>query len=196
MADKKRKASSELRQAVAKGDMALLASLLEAGADPDEALGAGLHTAAMSAASSGELGCLSVLIAAGASLDCQASLGHSALMFAAEHGHDACVRALLAAGADMEIKNVHDGWTAAMFAAIYGRQDCFQTLVDAGADITVKDIKNRRADHYVEAIGFLDFSAVVKAMIHSKLEAKAISCIADAAMRRKGGKAPRGGLRV
>ena len=88
-----------LTGAVAGGHTAIVAWLLENGADPNYRYGAG-YSPLLTAAANGHLGILSILLAGGADLHAKNNDGKTALSFAQERGHAEVIEFLLSHGAD------------------------------------------------------------------------------------------------
>ncbi|PYU82776.1 MAG: hypothetical protein DMG50_10350 [Acidobacteria bacterium] len=88
-----------LTGAVAGGHTAIVAWLLENGADPNYRYGAG-YSPLLTAAANGHLGILSILLAGGADLHAKTNDGKTALSFAQERGHAEVTEFLLSHGAD------------------------------------------------------------------------------------------------
>jgi hypothetical protein len=134
-----------LLQAAAKADVDAVTRLLAEGHDlgPDAT---GL-TPLMAAAYVGALEPLSLLLAAGASVDLHDSHGFTALMFACNAGHFECACRLLEAGSDLEARDGEDS-TPIIFAAQHGYDDIVRLLLECGADPTAT------SKHGLSAIGF------------------------------------------
>jgi ankyrin repeat protein len=88
----------------------------------------------MTAARTGVIGPVKLLLAAGAAAETkELSRGQTALMWAAAEGHADVVRALLDAGADVRAR-VPSGLSPLLFAVREGRRDAVRELLKAGAD--------------------------------------------------------------
>lgn len=114
-----------LGAACGRGHVALVAMLLEAGADvngPSESL--------VEAASGGQTKMIQWLLKHGAKLEKQ---GAPALHMAANNGHVQTLRYLIRLGVTVNERDEH-GWTALMAAAWYGHVEAAKTLLSAGAD--------------------------------------------------------------
>jgi uncharacterized protein len=129
-------------------------ALLKAGADPNAAFGDG-ETALMTAARTGSVDTVKMLLTFGARVNTQeAWRGQTALMWAAAENHAAVVKLLIELRADVNARSVrydfpkltggnggiiHDrsegGLTAIFFAARQGAIEAAEILVDAGADL-------------------------------------------------------------
>ena len=90
------------------GSLPMLEHFLALGVDPNSSLDDGYHsTALMAGASGNHPEVIAPLLAAGADLDQQDTLGDPAINWAAYMGHEEYVRALLAAGARSDIRSPH-----------------------------------------------------------------------------------------
>jgi len=152
--------------AATNGSAPMLARLLEAGADPNEALTPAGDTALMMAARTGKIDAIRVLIDARASVNAKETWGGTTpLMWAASERHADAARMLIAAGADVNARSHYvaaangrgfegrtpvsnraeptpedfaSGWlTPLMLAAREGDVELARILVDAGAEIDV-----------------------------------------------------------
>jgi uncharacterized protein len=94
---------SELHAAAWSGDLPLVSSLLEAGADPNwkDSIG---ETALFGAAAWGHASVVTYLISRGAEVNIQEQSGLTPLHWAASHGNAATVQALITAGAKIDGK--------------------------------------------------------------------------------------------
>ena len=119
------------------GNATIIKQLIEAGADPNDALyavNAG-ETPLMLAARSGQRDAVAVLLNAGASINVQEQWnGQSALMWAAIEGHGAVVETLLERGADLSARS-NSGTTPLLFAVRKGSLETVRVLISAGADV-------------------------------------------------------------
>jgi len=87
------------------GDAAIIASLLKAGADANEALPRG-ETPLMMASRTGNVAAIKVLLDRGAAVNAKETLrGTTALMWAADQGHTAAVTLLIDRGADLNARS-------------------------------------------------------------------------------------------
>ena len=140
--------------AAAAGHAGLVEVLLDAGADP--ARPAAGEPPILSAARTGSLDTVRLLVRHGADINAQEALrGQTALMWAAAENHAAVVRTLLELGADVHARSsgagtvrsgaldadqraperVTVGFTPLLFAARQGALDSARVLVAAGADV-------------------------------------------------------------
>ena len=116
------------------GNAAMIELLLDAGADPDTVLAEG-ETALMTAARTGMVEAVELLLARGAHVDAAESWrGQTALMWAAAEGNAEVVAVLLAHGADVGAAS-RNGFTPLLFAAREGRIEVAELLLDAGASL-------------------------------------------------------------
>jgi ankyrin repeat protein len=126
-------------------------------ADPNTALPEG-ETTVMTAARTGSVAALNVLLAHGANVNAREGwLGETALMWAAVENHPAALQLLIEAGADIDARSAtsnfprvsppienlitmtfpQGGWTSLMYAARQGSLSAVRVLADAGADLDV-----------------------------------------------------------
>ena len=105
--------------------------LLKAGADPNTSLAEG-ETALMTAARTGKLDAVEVLLAHGADVrQKEKGRGQTALMWAAAEGHTAVVKRLIEAGADPRIRS-EGRILGFMFAVREGRAAGCQRAAEGG----------------------------------------------------------------
>lgn len=156
--------SHSLFAAAKAGDLALVQSLLEAGADP-AALDEAGETALMSAAHAGHLDVVEALLAAGATADFKSEQGWTALAKAAynaetECGYPQVIAALHEAGADLNAR-IFFGITPLMLAAGGGDASVVEWLINNGADVLATNDGGRTArlmandKFYVDVINLL-----------------------------------------
>ena len=128
-------ADERLLAAARDGQVEIVRSLLEEGADVNAARGDGL-TALHLAAEGGHLTVAEALVAAGAAVDAGTRIGgYTALHIAARAGHGAVVLHLLEAGADPNTRTTNSGVTALHLAAgATGGRPAVAALLDHGAD--------------------------------------------------------------
>jgi ankyrin repeat protein len=125
-----------LLRAVAFGDDAQVAALLEAGADP-EARDWWKRTAWLVAISAGNLAAAERLRRAGAVIDAKGRCGKPPLFYAIETHNLPMLRHLLEAGCDAQAVDEFGG-NALMEAAEHGLADAIQPLLEAGIDINAE----------------------------------------------------------
>jgi ankyrin repeat protein len=117
------------------GNAALIGRLLDAGADPNTVLPDG-ETALMTAARTGTVDAVKVLLARGANVDArEPSKGQTALMWAAAENNAAVIKVLTEAGADIRAQSNSGRFTPLMFAVRAGHLDATRALLDAGANV-------------------------------------------------------------
>ena len=117
------------------GSARMLRLLLDHGADPAMPFPEG-ETALMTAARTGNVDAVAVLLEAGAQVDAQESWkGQTALMWAAHANNDAVLRQLIDAGADVHLKSTSGDFTALTFAVRAGAIEATRALLDADADV-------------------------------------------------------------
>jgi len=120
--------------------------LVEAGADVNFT-GLAKQTPLMVAAWYGDLEAASALIARGARVNDQDSVGETALIFAAQTSTDAkMVRFLLDAKADVNMRT-RRGNTALMAAADEGNVAAVKELLQSGAQSNISNEKNQTAEN-------------------------------------------------
>ena len=101
-------------------------------------------SAALRAASAGDVSALDKALATGADPNGRGRRGWTPLMYAANKGYTLLVPPLLAAGAKPNLRAA-DGATALFIAALHGHSELVDILVKAGADPTIKGPKGRTA---------------------------------------------------
>jgi len=121
--------------ATKRGDIEEVQTLIQQGADVNEAYGDGM-TALHWAAERGDLMVAEVLIAAGASVEAGTRIGHyTPLHMAAKAARPEVVAALVEAGATVNAATTNSGATPLHLAAIAGSADVIRLLVQYGADV-------------------------------------------------------------
>lgn len=156
--------SQSLFYAAASGDVALIQSLIDAGADL-AALDESGETALMHAAHAGQLEAVKALLAAGAAPDFKSEQGWTALAKAAynaeaECGYPQVIAALHAAGAELDTR-IFFGITPLMLAAGGGDAGVVEWLINHGADVLAANDGGRTArlmandKFYVDVINLL-----------------------------------------
>ena len=131
--------ATPLLLACTNGNASIVETLLRAGANPD-AFSAG-ETALMTAARTGSVDAVRVLLDYGADTHLKESLrGQTALMAAAAETHGAVVQMLVAHKADVHVRST-GGFSALLFAARAGGVDAVRGLLEAGANVndTLRD---------------------------------------------------------
>ena len=125
-----------LVDAVRQGDVDEVRSLLNDGADPNEAQGDGL-TALHVAAQEGHVEIVRLLLDAGATVDAKSRIGdYTPLHLANQGAHTSVARALVEAGADVSAPTSTSGVTALHLAAqVVGGQGAVKMLLESGAPV-------------------------------------------------------------
>ena len=171
-----------LSLACTNGNAAMIELLLKAGADPNTSLAEG-ETALMTAARTGRLDAVEVLLAHGADVrQKEKGRGQTALMWAAAEGHTAVVKRLIEAGADPRIRS-EAGFSALMFAVREGRLPVVSALLKAGSDAneTLPPRKRRRtgATEFGPPEGGASALDVAVANAHFEVAARLLDAGAD-----------------
>lgn len=128
------KGSTPLNLAASLGNLPLVRTLVEKGADK-EAQGASQSYPLVSAIWGGHTEVVKYLIGSGVSLASKVPGGRTPLWVAILQGHEEIVRALFDGGADMEWIEEGDIVTALQTAVPLGRLSTVQCLIGAGADL-------------------------------------------------------------
>ncbi|MEE2898421.1 MAG: ankyrin repeat domain-containing protein [Gemmatimonadota bacterium] len=129
-----------LVDAARRGEVELVRSMLDDGADVNAAQGDGL-TALHASAERGHVEIAKLLIAAGADLDAETRIGHyTPLHLAGRGGHGHVVLALAEAGADVSRATSNTGVTPLHLAAsAVGGERAVATLLDHGAAVNARE---------------------------------------------------------
>ncbi len=129
-----------LVDAARRGEVELVRSMLDDGADVNAAQGDGL-TALHASAERGHVEIAKLLIAAGADLDAETRIGHyTPLHLAGRAGHGHVVLALAEAGADVSRATSNTGVTPLHLAAsAVGGEPAVATLLDYGAAVNARE---------------------------------------------------------
>ena len=143
--------ASPLGDAARSGDSAVLAQLLNSGADPNEAAYA---SPLYSASANGHLDAVKLLIAFGADVNTLQVQG-SAMQIAARRGHVGIVEFLLASGANPNLPGGEHFKTPLHEAAHNGSVAIITLLLDYGADVNARAIYRGRIPpiHYAALRG-------------------------------------------
>ncbi|MDE0331906.1 MAG: SUMF1/EgtB/PvdO family nonheme iron enzyme [Nitrospinae bacterium] len=110
----------------------------------DPARGAKRASAALRAASAGNVSALEKALAAGADPNARGRRSWTPLMYAANKGYTLLVPPLLEAGAKPNLRAA-DGATPLFVAALHGHLEIIAALIKAGADPSIKGPKGRTA---------------------------------------------------
>ena len=128
----------ELIDAVRRGDVEAVRSLVRQGVDVNSAQGDGL-TPLHLAATSGGAEIADILVYAGANLEARTRNGaHTPLHIASRGGHAAVIDILLGAGADLAVRTAN-GSTPLHFAAVSGVPSAAEMLLDHGAEVDARE---------------------------------------------------------
>jgi ankyrin repeat protein len=129
-----------LVDAARRGELEVVRSLLEGGADVTEAQGDGL-TALHAAAERGHVEITKLLISAGAALEAETRIGrYTPLHLAGRGGHGRVVIALVEAGANVDATTSNTGVTPLhLSAAAVGGEQAVATLLDHGAQVNARE---------------------------------------------------------
>lgn len=127
-----------LHWAAERGDAAMTAALLRAGAKPTVTTVNGAYTPLHVAARSGSAEVVKALLAAGADAKAVTASGATPLHMAAQAGSAAAITALLAKKADPNAREYGSGQTPLMFAAAADRPDAVKALAKGGADASLR----------------------------------------------------------
>lgn len=131
--------STPLFRAIETGEAEEVATLLAAGADPNECNGHDEDTALMIAAIEGRVRVAELLLKAGAQVNLGDSAGYTPLMGAVCADSLPIVRMLLAAGADVHRVCARSGSTALHDAAAGNHLEIVEALLEAGADANAQE---------------------------------------------------------
>jgi len=157
--------ATPLSEAANSGNGALVAALLEAGADARALTTDDGETVLMTAARAGSVDAVRLLIERGADVNARERYkGQTALMWAAAERHADVVQLLLAHGADWRVRSFdretkppklsaassispipRGGFTALLFTAREGDAATARVMLDAGVDINYGDVDNATA---------------------------------------------------
>ena len=128
----------ELIDAVRRGDVEAVRSLVRQGVDVNGAQGDGL-TPLHLAATSGGAEIAEILVYAGANLESRTRNGaHTPLHIASRGGHSAVIEVLLGASADLAVRTAN-GSTPLHFAAVSGVPSAAEMLLDHGAEVDARE---------------------------------------------------------
>jgi ankyrin repeat protein len=127
------------------GDLAEMARLIDAGAEPDALVAMRnadeavvLGTALIEAAGAGQLDAVRLLLDRGADPRLAGSHGTTALMEAVVNGHVGVVRELAARGVDLDAADPEHGCTAFYLACRLNQPECAALRVELGCDTAIK----------------------------------------------------------
>jgi len=131
-------ATSEIADAVARGDSAAVRALIAKKADANAAQVDGT-TALHWAAQNDDLETADLLIKAGAKVMVANQAGAMPLMLASVNGSAAMIEKLAGAGADVNAPMTRSGDTALMIASRTGKVDAVRVLLNHGAQVNTKE---------------------------------------------------------
>jgi len=149
---------SPLGVAAARGHLAVMAYLLNRGADASTAGLDGL-TPLMRAAANGHAKAVRMLLKAGADVDTTDPEGRTALAHAALEGELSTVKTLLAAGAD--VNTTWNGQSLLMRVVASGDMLTSEALISAGADVNYRGSDGRSAMEIARAKGLKDLQMLL-----------------------------------
>jgi cytohesin len=150
----------QMQDAIMRGQIDMVALLLEKGADANARTAGGgmlLHDAALK----GHREIAELLVSAGANINALNSAGGTPLHDAALGGHAGVVALLLSKGADASLQERETGATALHHAASWGRTEALELLLKAGADPNVpnkfgtRPLKAAIANGHIQAADLL-----------------------------------------
>lgn len=127
-----------LHWAAERGDAAMAAALIRAGAKTNGVTVNGGYTPLHIAARSGSAEVVKALLAAGADPKAVTTTGATPMHLAAEAGNADVIKALVGKKGDVNAKETSWGQTPLMFAAAADRPAAIKALLAAGADATVR----------------------------------------------------------
>ena len=125
-----------LEMAAAKGNVACVDILVEAGADVNKKDYYG--TPLVRAAKGGHEECVQFLLSKGADVNVSECSGCRAFDLAARHGNETCLNLLIKAGADVNSLK-ENGFTTLMEAIRFGNKKCVSALIKAGPDVNASN---------------------------------------------------------
>ena len=167
-----------LLDAARRGEVEVVRSLLDGGADVNAARGDGL-TALHAAAERGHLDVAKLLISAGAELDAGTRIGrYTPLHLAGRGGHGHVVGALVEAGADVNATTSNTGVTPVhLAAAAVGGETSVATLLDHGADVNAREASSGQTPLMFAAA--YDRSAAVRMLLSRGADAAITTEVVD-----------------
>ncbi len=167
-----------LLDAARRGEVEVVRSLLDGGADVNAARGDGL-TALHAAAERGHLDVVKLLISAGAELDAGTRIGrYTPLHLAGRGGHGRVVGALVEAGADVNATTSNTGVTPVhLAAAAVGGETSVATLLDHGADVNAREASSGQTPLMFAAA--YDRSAAVRMLLSRGADAAITTEVVD-----------------
>ena len=182
-----------LHWAAERGDAAMTAALLKAGAKVTPVTRNGGYTPLHIAARAGNGTVVQALLTQGADVKAVTATGVTALHLAAQSGDVASVKALVGRKADVNVREATWGQTPLMFAASSDRPGAVAALLKAGADASLRsnkvDLTEELAKQQAAARkrNEMLFAALPQAMRDSAMKAIAKQEAEQAALRRQFG---------
>lgn len=182
-----------LHWAAERGDAAMTAALLKAGAKVTPVTRNGGYTPLHIAARAGNGAVVQALLTQGADVKAVTATGVTALHLAAQSGDVASVKALVGKKADVNVRETTWGQTPLMFAASSDRPGAVAALLKAGADASLRsnkvDLTEELAKQQAAARkrNEMLFAALPQAMRDSAMKAIAKQEAEQAALRRQFG---------
>jgi ankyrin repeat protein len=163
--------ADQLLDAAMKGDAAVVARLLAAGADPSASLTgrtvsgqATQSTALHAVAVYGRLEAARLLLDAGADPNLANSNGNTPLMNAAGEGRLEVLRLLLAQGVAVDGADPRTGCTAFHWACHNNQAECAEALARAGCDVGLKDTNGLTGQQLAAARGSKEAARRLRAL--------------------------------
>lgn len=151
--------NAPLLDAVAKGDLSEVRTLIARGEDADGRDIEG-KTALINAGWRGDPTMVGSLIEVGADPDVIDKAGRSAINWASSNGHAEVVQRLIKSGVEMDVPD-DTGRTALIRATINGHADVVKALVAGGARIDAKDKSRQSAIDYAKKQGYEDIVRIL-----------------------------------
>jgi len=182
-----------LHWAAERGDAAMTAALLKAGAKVTPVTRNGGYTPLHIAARAGNGAVVQALLTQGADVKAVTATGVTALHLAAQSGDVASVKALVGKKAEVNVRETTWGQTPLMFAASSDRPGAVAALLKAGADASLRsnkvDLTEELAKQQAAARkrNEMLFAALPQAMRDSAMKAIAKQEAEQAALRRQFG---------
>ena len=139
--------NTPLLDAVTKGDMARVNSLLREATDFDKAL------AMTIAVHNDDVDAVKALLDATTSLNGGDNRGRTPLMLGASRGYR-CVPLLIRAGADLNAQDVTNGWTPLVWSLEEGSAVSAKELISAGTNLNLRDRNGKTALMHAAGLGY------------------------------------------
>jgi len=152
-----------LIHAAQKGLVAVVRYLLDQGADINARSNSSGQSALHTAAESGHLDAVKVLIEYGANKHATCEEGETPLHQASAHGHPAVAEYLLEQGCDVNFVSRTWKWTPLHIAAVNGQLDTAQVLMRWGARLDLRDVRGMLAAELAIEERFPEVGAAIRA---------------------------------